>query len=79
MPFTRLPSLYLDESKERVSKQKEEHINKTAINIVIEALLRMSFSFVSFQNSVSALDSAYLAELIDASDSDSQDKSKLQR
>lgn len=86
MPVTELPSLYSDENDQGASKQKEEPINKTTINIVIESLLKyffhclnISFSAMSSQNSVSVLDSVYVTEVTDSSNPTSQDKSRLQR
>lgn len=40
MPFTELPSLYSAENNQGASKQKQEPINKTTINMVIELLLK---------------------------------------
>lgn len=40
MPFTELQSLYSAENNQGASKQKQEPINKTTINMVIELVFK---------------------------------------
>lgn len=79
MPFTELPSLYWDENEQGASKQKQEPINKTTINTVIEPLFKYFFEcFVTPEFSFCS--GLHLhTDMTDLSNSASQDKTKVQR